>query len=69
MQIHKKLKKKEYKLNTKESHQITRGKNKERNRELQKKKKKQKPNNKMPISTLCPKYFKYKWAKCSNQKI
>ena len=39
MQIHKKLKKKEYKLNTKESHQITRGKNKERNRELQKKKK------------------------------
>ena len=40
MQIHKKLKKKEYKLNTKESHQITRGKNKERNRELQKKKKK-----------------------------
>ena len=38
MQIHKKLKKKEYKLNTKESHQITRGKNKEMNRELQKKK-------------------------------
>ena len=36
MQIHKKFKKKEYKLNTKESHQITMEKNEERNRELQK---------------------------------
>ena len=69
MHTHKKNRK-EFKHNTKGSHQITR----EESKRKKKRSKKELKNNpktifKMVISTyLIINYFKCKWTKCSNQK-
>lgn len=60
------IRRKKYKHNIKESHQVTREENKRRNQNY---KNNQKTINKMAISTyLSTIYFKSKWTKCSNQK-